>query len=82
MRPMSVALLLVASAQFFIRWRRGLLDGPRVVLAVGMAYEFSAALRASGALMARIVLTYGVASRVENSLAALRAFEIPLRSHA
>jgi hypothetical protein len=47
-----------------------------------MAYEFGAALRASCALVPRMMLAHGVRPSVENSLAAFRAPEVYFHSHA
>jgi hypothetical protein len=47
-----------------------------------MAHKFSAALRASCALVPRVMLADGVRAGVENTLAALRAAEIYFHSHA
>lgn len=47
-----------------------------------MAYEFSAALRASCALVPRMMLAHGVPPGVENPLAALRAVEVYFHPHA
>ena len=75
-------LVLIAAAELFIRWRRRVLDLPRAVPQVWVAYEFSVALRAGCALMPRIVLAHAVPTGLENPLAALRAAEIDVRSHA
>ena len=47
-----------------------------------MAYEFSAALRASCALVPRMMLAHGVPPGVENPHAALRAVEVYFHPHA
>jgi hypothetical protein len=73
---------LVAAAELFIRWRHGVLDLPRVVLELRVAYEFSVALRAGCAPAPRTILANGVPPGVENSLAASRAAEVCLQSHS
>jgi hypothetical protein len=47
-----------------------------------MAYEFSVALRASCALLLGVMLAAGIPPDVGNYLAALRAAEIYVLSHA
>ena len=47
-----------------------------------MAYEFSATLRASCALVPRVMLVHGVPPGVENRLAALRAAEVCFHPNA
>jgi hypothetical protein len=69
-------LRLVAGAQLFIRWRRGVLDFPRLVLKQRGAYQFNVALRAGCALARCAILPDGIPPGVENSLAASRAAEV------
>jgi len=69
-------LRLVAGAQFFIRWRRGVVALPRLVLKPRVAYEFRVALRAGRALAPCTILDDGIPPGVENSLAASRAAEV------
>jgi hypothetical protein len=76
-----VWLVLVAGPQLFIRWRRGVLDLPCLVLEVRVAYEFSVALGAGGALALRTILAKGVPLGIENSLAASGATQVYLQSH-
>jgi hypothetical protein len=47
-----------------------------------MAYEFSATLRATCALVPRMMLAHGVPPGVQNPLSALRAAEVYFHPHA